>query len=69
MFILIGAVLCQVLYSALRDAMNIANFDILNLHTHLGTQMFAFVWVSCAASGLALVLWAGCCCVGYRRSR
>ena len=51
-----SSVLCQVLYSALRDAMNAANFDIINIHTSLGTQMFAFVWTSYATSGLALIL-------------
>jgi len=67
-FILIGAVLCQVLYTALRSAMNIASFDILNMHISLGTQMFAFVWISFAASALALLFWIGCCCFGRRRS-
>jgi len=68
-FILIGSVLCQVLYTALRDAMNAANFDIINIHTSLGTQMFAFVWTSCVTSGLALILWSADCCIGYRRQR
>ena len=69
MFILLGAILCQVLYGALRDVMNIANFDILNMHTTLGTQMFVFVWVSSAASGLALLLWTVFSCAGFRRRR
>jgi len=49
--------------------MNEANFDILNIHTSLGTQMFAFVWISCVTSGLALMLWIADCCIGYRRQR
>jgi len=49
--------------------MNDADFVVIDLDTHLGVQMFAFVWVSCAASGVSLSLWMldYCCSRRHRR--
>jgi len=70
MFILIGSILVQVLYTLLRNAINaVGNFDIIDLGASLGTQMFVFVWISCATSGLAVILAAGACCFGRARGR
>jgi len=69
LFLLLASVIPQVLYSRLRDAMNEANFIIIDLETRLGKQMFAFVWVSCAASGISLSLWVLDRCLSCHRRR
>lgn len=68
-FLLIGSILVQVLYSVLSNAINDnGNFEIVALESSLGKQMFAFVWISSVFSGLAVILAAGACCCGrYRR--
>jgi hypothetical protein len=66
---LIAALLSQIFYTALRDVMNIADFDILDIHTSLGKQMFAFVWLSWVASFFATLLFIIVGCRGFRRRK
>jgi len=66
LFTTVATVIATVLFIIMQNA--ITSVEQLNIEGHIGTQMFAFMWIAAASSILAWLITLGqCCCCASRR--
>ena len=66
LFTTVATVIATVLFIIMQNA--ITSVEQLNIEGHIGTQMFAFMWIAAASAILAWLITLGqCCCCASRR--